>query len=243
VIEDTFARFVRFTDYSDLPIKKLFMDPHYPLGTVNGRQMACYQYSWDYVDIGSNLGQDGNTRWISEYLHKKYVLQDTDIIVCWDADHAPGDRSWLKVCLKVFDADPRAAYVIPRRDPDWIFNNQEKHPDVGGVRVRKLSWPGGWSMGNFSGSFFRQLPANLNPSHSLYGGSENSFMRAWGALGLTGYMLEDYWDDMTNVGFDGAYIAWKLEVITKKGAQVSFEDWLKDHPVDGFAGTVRKESV
>lgn len=242
-IEGAFDRFIQLTDTCDLPIRKIFFSAHYPLGTREKLIDLCSQYVWRFIELDSNRGQDGNTVAIAEYLARQCHLANDDVVIMWDADNAPRDRDWLKKCLHVFESERRAAYVIPRRDPAWVHDNQDAHPPIAGQPVRRLTWPGGFSMGLFSGRFFLQLPTAIQPTHQYYGGTEASFMRAWTSVGLEGYMLSDSWDDMTNVDFDPAYVAWKQAVIQKYGEQTSFSDWLKENGHLNFEGVVRSESL
>jgi hypothetical protein len=238
---ETFHRFHARTD-CPRDTRLLLFDPRYPMTTVRGKAACAREHGAAYVDVGGNFGQDGNLIFMASYMRRK--IAPGDVVVVFDHDHLPRSRSWLKACIDVISAEPHAAYVIPRRDPEWVFENQERHADVAGHRVRKLTWPGGWSMTVMKGDFFNQLPETLRPSHSCYGGTEGNLLQAWTGLGMIGLMMEDYWDDMTDEGVEAGYILWKLEVIAHPGEQLTYDEWLIRHPRETWPSDVkRKESI
>lgn len=223
--------------------RRYFFDPHYPLGDAKTRKLLCEQHAFSYVDLCKNQGQDGNFKAMARWMRMIVEIKDDDVVCIWDPDNLPSTTTMLYLAQEIFKADAEVGFLVPRREPEWVYNNQGQEIKIAGQRVRELTWPGGWPMSLFAGRFFRRLPELLQQSHEFYGGTEGNVLNALKRAGLKGYMFTDISDHMTSVEFDGAYIAWKQQVITQSGKQISFDDWLKENSAHEHMSAVRKETV
>jgi hypothetical protein len=170
----------------------------------------------------TNDGQDANIRKMAAFLDS---VGSYDIFVPYDTDVAPRSRAWLQDAVKVFAADKKCGAVTMNCSvTDNALCQQRGVEPVGGVRVAKLMWPGGWPITMMRMSF---LLGGYEQWHSYYGGTEGAILKALNERGFTHYMMRDHDDARYMTGQDPEYHQWKVYAISRPTA-LSFEEWLEE---------------
>lgn len=220
-LEIALDRFHKTTDLEGLRYRGIVFDSRYPLTTGGALQTVAARHGFDFIDLGTNHGQSGNFNLIRKIMLP--LLEDDDMVVFWDCDHAPRPVSWLKSFCEIMASDPKVQFLTAHRKPGWVLSNQGELLARAGHQARVLCWPGGWPMGVYAGKFIRAYELPVLFPH--YGGTEHDILTKLQSTGNFGLMTTDIEDDMTALEFDPLYLAWKAEEIGKVG-QKGFREWL-----------------
>lgn len=232
VIRNAVKRFYDQTDIDGLDISFHLIDSLYPLPNFEENRLAlfniCEEHLWAYIRLDKNEGQNGNFNKITEIWKKDWNPAREDIIAFWEPDSNVNNRAWLRSCVTLFDkAYHHCGFITPGRLPEWILTNNGEERLVADIKVRQLTWPGGWPMGIYRWGFIEDMK-QLPVSHRFYGGTEGNILHCLNVTNHIGLMMTEILDPGTIEAFDPEYIGWKAETIRLPSEQqLEFTEWLK----------------
>lgn len=235
VIHDSLTRLHEQTDMEGIDIEaKILIDSLYPFPLHKYNEIRsqfeklAFGFNFILWRLTENLGQNGNFNVIVQNLLQTFKPNREDVIAFWEPDSNVTHKSWLKDCLTLFEkAYHPCGFITPGRMPAWIIENQGEERVIEGIKVRQLSWPGGWPMGIYRWGFIEDMQ-QMPMSHDYYGGTEGNIMHKLNVTNHIGLMMTEVLDPGLIDGFDPEYIGWKAETIRlPKGQQLEFGAWIK----------------
>lgn len=185
------------------------------------------KYNCDYLKI-ENQGVSQNWNQIIEYLNP----DETDIVICADADEQPTERDWVNAICHVLRADESAGYCASLLiDAKPILDKNIPIVKVGAHFVYDMKSASiNYGLVGIKASFIKKIGGIPVPGDmQVYGGLEAMLLQKLRQHNMKWYILRDFTEVHTNNC--KLYREWKDNVIfeqAQKGLpQTTFEKWLE----------------